>query len=472
MTENIQLARNTILQTVAKVVSIALGWLIVVLMTNYLGAKGFGSYTIMVAYLQFFGVAADLGMVLVSSQLLAERLGERDKVFSNLLTFRLVTAFGILLLAPVFIWLFPYSDVVKEGVVILSLSFFLIALLQVFTSLFQAMLRMGRAMLAELAGRLVLLAVLVVATLQSYGLLFVVWGVVLGSIANLFLAVFLARGFVKLRLAYDHEIWRTIWKRSWPIALGIFFNLIYLKADTLILSFVRDEFEVGVYGAMYRVLEVLITFPTMFASLLLPLLAKRWIDNNRESFARLAQQSLDMIIFLALPLVVGIWFTAPQIVGLFGSDFVEMGAPLLRWLSVATAVIFVGTLLGHVIVAMGKQRSVLWIYALTAALSLFAYGWSVPRFGAYGAAIATVIMEAAVLVLLYVFIRQNINIKIGAKTVLSVIMALVPMTLFLYYVSPAALYLTIPVSIVLYVGTLYIVGGISPVFVKQILSRS
>jgi O-antigen/teichoic acid export membrane protein len=472
MTENIQLARNTILQTLAKVVSIALGWFIVVLMTNYLGASGFGSYTIMVAYLQFFGVAADLGMVLVSSQLLAERESDKDRVFSNLLTFRLATAIGILVLAPFFIWLFPYSDVVKEGVVILSLSFFLIALLQIFTGLFQAMLKMGRAMLAELFGRVVLLAVLVVATLQGYGLLFVVWGVVLGSLANVLLAVILAQSFVKLRLSYDRELWQIIWKRSWPIALGIFFNLIYLKADTLILSFVRDEFEVGVYGAMYRVLEVLITFPTMFASLLLPLLAKRWIDNNQVGFTELAQQSFNMIIYLALPLMIGIWFTAPQVVALFGNDFMQMGVPLLRWLSFATAIIFIGTLLGHVIVAMDKQRSVLWVYATTAGLSLAVYGWAVPKFGAYGAVVSTVAMETLVLVLLFIFVRQHFSLRLQTKTILSVLVALLPMIIFLHYVSPAGLYFTVPVSIILYVGTLYLTGGVSPVFIKQILMRN
>ena len=179
MQQNSELVRNTVLQTLAKVLSIGLGWFTVIAMTNHLGAAGFGSYTIMVAYLQFFGVAADLGFVLVSSQLLAERPQDREKIFANLLTFRLLTAGVLIFMAPMFIWFFPYSDAVQNGVVVLSLSFFLIALLQVFTGLFQATLKMGRAMLAELLGRAVLLVVLLVAMSSGFGLQFVVWGVVL-----------------------------------------------------------------------------------------------------------------------------------------------------------------------------------------------------------------------------------------------------------------------------------------------------
>src|SRR3990167_8907822 len=152
MSQNISIARNTIVQTIGKIISIAAGWATLVILTNYLGAAGFGSYTIMSAYFQFFGVAADLGFVLVSAQLLAEKPQEKDKVFANLLPFRLTTAL-ILFLAPLVIWLFPYSLLIKQGVVILTFSFFIIALLQVFTGLFQKELAMGRALLGEFAGR-------------------------------------------------------------------------------------------------------------------------------------------------------------------------------------------------------------------------------------------------------------------------------------------------------------------------------
>ena len=195
VSQTIAIARNTIIQTAGKIISIALGWVILLILTNYLGAAGFGSYTIMSAYLQFFAVAADLGFVLVSAQLLAERPDDKDKVFANLLTFRLVTAL-VLFLAPFGIWLFPYSLLIKQGVVILTISFFVIALLQVFTGLFQKELSMGRALTGELLGRVVLLVAVSITLFAGRGLLFVVWGVVFGSLANLLLAALLARRLV------------------------------------------------------------------------------------------------------------------------------------------------------------------------------------------------------------------------------------------------------------------------------------
>lgn len=472
MNQNYELVRNTVLQTIAKVLSIGLGWFAVVAMTNHLGAAGFGSYTIMVAYLQFFGVAADLGFVLVSSQLLAERTADREKIFANLFTFRLVTAGALIALAPIFIWLFPYSDAVQNGVVVLSLSFFLIALLQVFTGLFQATLKMGRAMAAELLGRIVLLAFLLVAMSKGYGLIFIVWGVVFGSLANVLLAWLLAQSVARFYLAYDKEIWQTIWLRSWPIAVGIIFNLIYLKADTLILTFVRGEVEVGVYGAMYRMLEVLITFPTMFASLLLPLLAGYWVNAERERFVTLAQQSLDAMVYMALPLIVGVWMTAPQLVPLFGADFVELGVPVLRWLVVAIAAIFIGTLLGHIVVAIGQQRAVLRVYGGAAALGLALYLIVVPMYGAYGAAISTMLIELIVTVYLYLFIKRHTALVLRPKSFVVALIAVFPMLLFLMVAIFLPLYVIVPVAILIYLFALYLLGAITPQFISQLLGRS
>ena len=88
------------------------------------------------------------------------------------------------------------------------------------------------------------------------------------------------RKYVKLRLAWDFVYWRYVWRYTWPLAVTVVLNLIYFKADTLVLSGFKGPAEVGLYGAPYRVLEVLTTFPHMFMSLILPLFTAAWISKN------------------------------------------------------------------------------------------------------------------------------------------------------------------------------------------------
>jgi len=123
-----KIAYNTGINFIAKIIATALGLAAVVLMTRYLGTLGFGQYTIIIAYLQFFGLVADMGLTLVSAQLLAKYEGEEEKIIATLFSFRLLTAAILLGLAPIVVIFMPYAWPVKIGVFIATISFLFIAL--------------------------------------------------------------------------------------------------------------------------------------------------------------------------------------------------------------------------------------------------------------------------------------------------------------------------------------------------------
>lgn len=464
------IATNTIVQSMGKIVSVALGWGVVVMMTRALGASGFGEYTIMTAFLHFFGVAVDFGFVLVSSQLLAEREEDQEKVFANLLTFRFVTALAIVAIAPAVIWLFPYSVVVKQGVVILSLSFFFAALMQVFTGFYQKELKMGRVLLGEIVSRLILIGGVWHAIATGRGLLYMMVAVVVGALANLLILVFLAGGKIRFRFAYDAEIWRLIWRRAWPLMLTIILNLIYLKADTVILSFVRSEAEVGIYGAMYRVFEVLVTFPTMFAGLLLPILSAARARGDSAGFQKTASDGLAVLIYAIVPMVIGILFTAPMVAQLFGADFAPEGATLLRLLVLANAAVFLGTYFAHLVVAADQQKKMIVPFAITAAVGLIGYLIFIPRYGAYGAASMTFVSEAIIAILAYGVARRAMGASlVFVRPFFIALVASIPMMLWLWFASSLFVVVTAVVSFLLYSGMLLLLGVVPRTLMSGIM---
>ncbi len=102
----------------------------------------------------------------------------------------------------------------------------------------------------------------------------------------------MARGYTKFNFGFDFSYWKRIWHRAWPIALTSLLTLVYFKADTLILSVYRSEGEVGIYGATYKVLEIIGTFPHMFLGLVLPVLTTAYVTQNFERFKRVYQKVL------------------------------------------------------------------------------------------------------------------------------------------------------------------------------------
>ncbi|MEI7721526.1 MAG: oligosaccharide flippase family protein, partial [Verrucomicrobiota bacterium] len=130
-----------------------LGLLAIAMITRYLSPAGFGEYTTITTFLVFFAVIADLGLTLVTAQMLCDPKYEENKTLNNLFGLRLVSAIIFISLAPIIVLFFPYSLAIKFGVLICAAAFFFPALNQVIIGLFQKKLSMGRDVLSELVSR-------------------------------------------------------------------------------------------------------------------------------------------------------------------------------------------------------------------------------------------------------------------------------------------------------------------------------
>ena len=205
-----QIAKNTFIQFIGKIIGIFLGVLTVAIMTRYLGTDGFGQYSTITAYLQFFGIMVDMGLSLIIIRLLADPEFSQTKIINNVFTLRFFSALLFLGLAPLVVLLFPYDNIIKIGVAITTLSFFASSLNQILISLFQKELKMLQVTLAETAGRLVLFVLVFYFAYQDMGLLAIMVAVILGSIVNFLLNYIFAKKFITIKFSFDWLIWKKI----------------------------------------------------------------------------------------------------------------------------------------------------------------------------------------------------------------------------------------------------------------------
>src|SRR5207244_1517417 len=62
---------------------------------------------------------------------------------------------------------------------------------------------------------------------------------------------------------------------SLPLGITLLFNLVYFRADSIILTLTRPTAEVGIYGLAYKVFEIVLVFPTFFMNAVYPLLLEK-----------------------------------------------------------------------------------------------------------------------------------------------------------------------------------------------------
>jgi len=475
-----KIAHNTLIQIVGKIISTVLGLLALAMITRYLGQDGFGEYTTITTFLTFFAVIADLGLTLVTVQMISGEKNpvEENKILNNLFSLRLVSVLIFISLAPIFVLFMPYSQTIKIGVLIASLSFIFPALNQIIIGLLQKRLSMDRASLAEIISRVALLIGIILVARNQTGLNGVLVVTVLAGAINFIFHYLFSRKFAKIRLQISFSLWKKIFSKSWPLAITIVLNLIYLRADVLILSLYQSSSAVGLYGATYKVIDVLTSIPFMFAGLILPILTAAWLENKTDYFKTVLQKSFDFMAIIAIPLIVGAQFLAkPIMVYIAGQDFIESGI-ILKYLIVSVAAIFLGTMFSHAVIALDKQKKLIGFYIFTSISALAAYFIFIPKFSYLGAASVTIYSEIAIGLFSAYCVYKYSRFLPNLKTTIKSLGAALLMGVFLYF-SPeqyqtklTSLLIIIVLASLIYFVALYFLGGVSAKDLKSIFKKS
>lgn len=466
-----QIAKNTSVHVVGKIVSLFLSLVAFAFIARHLGQFGFGQFTTVMAYLQAFAIFSDLGLYMIFITMLSQSRTDEKILASNFFTLRLFSSFILLTIGVLIALLIPqYSYLIKIGIAITAITFLFGSLVQLLTGFFQKKLIISRVVYAEVIGRLSLVILVGLVIWLGLGLLPILGAVILSGFINFILLYIFSQKFVKISLHFDFSLWVNIFKKSWPVGISIILTTIYFKGDTIILSLFRSTQEVGIYGAAYRILEALIMFPPIFMGLILPHLTRAWAEKNISDFKRFFQKSFDFFVIIVLPLIIGVLFLAqPIIVFIVGEEFAVSAAPL-RILIFATALIFFGSLVTHTIIALGKQKAMLRFYVLSALIAIIGYLIFIPRYSYWGAAYMTVVAEFLVTVFAFFVIWRTIKFFPSLNIFWRVFLASLIMGFVLYVLAGVNLFILILLSIVVYFVFLYIFKGISRETIKEIIN--
>jgi O-antigen/teichoic acid export membrane protein len=466
-----RIAYNSLLQIVSKVIATILGLAAVAIMTRYLGQAGFGEYTIIINFLSFLAILIDFGLTLVTAQMLSRPGVNQDYILGNLFSLRFASAVIFLGVGPLSIFFFPYSLAVKTGVLIAAWAFFFNALNQILVGLFQKELRLEMVAAAEVASKLILAIGIFAVAYFDLGLKGILVFTVISNGASFFLHYLFSLKFSRIKFVFDKIIWQEIIKKAWPISLTIIFNLIYLKSDIFILSLIKNQGEVGVYGAAYKVVDIFVTIPFMFAGLMLPILTASWAKKDFLGFKKAIQKSFDVMVVLAAPLVVGTQFIAEKAMVLVAGREFAVSGPALKVLIAAAGSIFLGSIFSHAIIAIDRQKNIISAYVFTSITALSGYLIFIPRYSYFGAAWVTVYSETVIALSSFLLVWKQTKIIPDFKIFFKAIIASFLMGVILYFYRDLSLFSLLFIAITTYALALYLLKGFNFLLLKEINSK-
>lgn len=386
------IAKNTVYQIIARSATSFIGFLITLIIARKFGVLGYGDFTKITSYVALFYLVIDFGLN-------AFFLQYENTKFKNLFYLRMLMSVGIFLLLNLLAFFLPYNAALgtgfsaaeRFGIFIFSFGIFAQSIILSASAIFQKTVNYYFYMLGTIFGSVINIIVVLIFVYLNFPITYILLGFVLSSFIGALSLLF----FTKERIfpfSLDKEFAGKIIMASWPLGLMLIFNLVYFRADMLLLSIFKTTNDVGIYGLSYKFFDFLIALPLFLSNAIYPFLIKA--KENNQSFFNLTNKYFFVFLIASLIIIVPFWFISPLFT-LIKSDFASSMLPF-RILLLSLPFFFTTSFLQWVLITLGKQKYLMLVYLFSTVLNIALNIIFIPQYSYVACATITLISEGIV----------------------------------------------------------------------------
>jgi O-antigen/teichoic acid export membrane protein len=409
-----KIAKNTMSQVVGKFITMSVTVAITLLLTRLYGREAYGNFSLMQSIPALLFVVTDFGLNAVAIRHVANKPDKLYHFFVNVLVSRVFLSFILAVFMGLLLQFFPYSEDLTVGI---RLGLLLVLTFGLFTStniVFQSLLRYDLSVIGQTAGYLVVLFLTFFLVSQRASVTWINFAYVIGGLVTFVVNFSLVRKIVPDRIFYiDFPLIKKLFKEAAPLGLMFVFSQMNFKEDALFISLFEvpdwlnmdSSSAVGVYSLPYRIFEVSLVIPTFFMNAAYPVLVRHLEEGPEHLRASFKKALLFLFGVGILSGLVGVVF-APLIVGFFGGIEFARSVEVLRILMGGVVVFYLTQPLSWLVVTLGKQKYLPWVYFISVLFNLTFNLALIPAYSFYAAAGITVCSEVLILGLLVYFSRR------------------------------------------------------------------
>jgi len=400
------LAKNTFYSVIAAPTSFFL-FIILIFAGRYLGDVNYGIFTFSLAFVFFFELFTDFGLRDLSERSVARDKSLAPKYFGNLLIWKFILSGIIFVILVPTINLLKSSPEVRFTVYLLGLASILKSFKLTARSFFRAFERFDLDCLVMYIERSALLIVGVIVLLRGGGLIsFALVFVIVRAFDLVITLGILNWKIVKIFPKFNFSFLKKLQIKALPFGVFSVIIILYSYVDTVMLSFLRTDAEVGWYNAGYKIYEGLNVFSFTICAVLYPRLSKLFID-NKEAHRALFSRATKYMFIVSFPILIcGIILSKNFINILFGGEF-QNSIIVLQILLIGIVIVFQIALFHIVLRSIDKQKIVMYISLIGLIVNFVSNLLLIPKYGCRGAALTTVISECTVFTIYFFYLYRS-----------------------------------------------------------------
>lgn len=475
---NKSIAKNYIYNLIFQFFKLLAPLLVTPYIARVLGENGTGKYSFSYSIVTYFLLFAALGFATYAQRLVASHQGDKKQQsidFWEIIISRLIPVSITLIIYYILVALNVYGE--KYNTLLAIFSIEVIAIAFDVSFFLQGNEEFGKTVLSS-----------VVVKLLSYICMFIfvkkvndLWKYVLIQslsvlLTNISMWLYIPRYIEKTSIK-KLKILKHI-----PATLILFLptiaTSIYTSLDkTLIGIITQSDAENGNYEYAEKLVKFALTFLTSLGSVLIPRNSKKFSEGDIVAVKNNIYKSTKFVFFFGMPLMFGCILVSDSFVPWFlGSGYLKV-ATLMKLLSPIIIFIGLSNVFGLQYLIPSKQDKKFTFALVSGAVVNFVLNIIlIPLFNSYGAAVATVIAELLITIIMIISIKNEISISIIIKqalkcTAASIIMFLICINIQILIKTDISFFIIIIVGATIYIIVLAILKELALYEVFDLLMK-
>lgn len=384
-------------------------FLFYIFLARVLGKEQFGQYSFAYTFVVLWGFLMDWGFSTIITKRIARDKGGGQILFQDLFAKELLVSAAFVGLAMISLIFLKIDVGLKVLIGLMLLGMVLDAYLKFFCGVYRAFEAMEYESILVVIQKVLFiflstLFILIGWPLYSLGISFL-----LSYIVSVWVAAEVLRKRFRISLHARGIALsdKATWKEGFSLSMVAFFTFVYFRIDILMLKYFHGDTEVGIYNAAYILIQGLMLIPMAFLTATFPSFSKAWVSDVPK-LQKDYQKSFSLFLELAFFIFLFGFLWADRIIFMLYTDVYQASAVNFRLLLIALLFIFPNYVLTQLMVATDSQDRYAFFAIICALINIGLNFLLIPMYKGMGAAVATIITELTLFILIYLVITKKL----------------------------------------------------------------
>lgn len=406
------ITKNYIYNVIYQIIIIIIPIITTPYISRALGAEAVGIYGYVISIVTYFTLIGTLGLTNYGKREIAyvqEDKEKRDKVFSELFLFRVITT-----LITVIIYIVTLCIYNEYRVYYQILIFEILAMLFDISWFFQGIEYFKKVVIRNTIVKIVsvMLIFILIKNPSDLWIYFCIYAIsnFLGNV-TLWIKI---KKFVKFRRVRLKDLKKHI-KPTISLFIPQIATSIYTVLDKTMLGNLTDSIaEVGFYEQSQKIVKIALTLVTTIGTVMVPRISYTYASGDKEKISRYMRKTFNFVWLLSIPIMFGIIATSNDLVPWFFGDGYDKVVDLMIWSSPIIVFISLSTVTGSQFLMSIKKQNVHTIAVIVGSIINVVFNLIlINKYESMGAVISTVVAELVITVIEIVYVAYFKYIKLN-----------------------------------------------------------